>query len=336
MRAKRKILICGATGFIGRNLTEWFSRRPDLQVIAVRHLRPAYNCPNVTWVEADLTDRNAVEAVVKGVDLIVQAAATTSGSKDITTRPHIHIVDNAVMNSLLFRAAHDHSVGHVVFFSCAVMLPSSERALAETDFDANREIHPSYFGSGWTKLYIERMCEFYSRLRVTRYTAIRHSNIYGPHDKFDLERSHVFGATVTKVLTARDGRIVVWGSGEEGRDLLYVDDLMEFVEAAIDKQTGPFALYHCGYGEIIRVRDLVRKIVAASGRDLAIEHDLNQPTIKTSLFLDSTKAERELGWRRKTSLGEGIRRTLAWWEANLANQFAAPQSESSGHRDRHS
>ena len=324
MATKRKMLICGATGFIGRNLTEWFSRRRDLDVIAVRHLRPGYDCPNVTWVDADLTERQDAEAVVKGVDIIVQAAATTSGSKDIVTRPHIHIADNAVMNSLLFRAAYDHRVGHVVFFSCTVMLPSSEEALAETDFDANREIHPSYFGIGWTKLYIEKMCEFYSRLGVTRYTAIRHSNIYGPYDKFDLERSHVFGATVSKTMTARDGRIIVWGSGEEARDLLYIDDLMEFVEAAIDRQATPYGLYHCGYGEAISVRDLVRKIVAASGRELEIEHDLTKPTIKTSLFLDCGKAERELGWRRKTSLDEGVRRTLAWWRDNMAHKFAAP------------
>jgi GDP-L-fucose synthase len=324
MTTTRKILICGATGFIGRNLTEWLSRRPGFEVIAVHHRRPPYACPNATWVEADLTDRRDVEAVLKGVDIVVQAAATTSGSKDITTRPYIHVTDNAVMNSLVFRAAHDQGVRHVLFFSCAVMLPSSEKALAETDFDANAAIHPSYFGIGWTKLYIEKMCEFYSRLGVTKYTAIRHSNVYGPYDKFDLERSHVLGATITKAMTARDGKIVVWGSGEEARDLLYVDDLMELVEAAIDKQFRPFELYHCGYGEAISVRDLVRKIVTASGRELAIEHDLSKPTIKTSLFLDCAKVDRDLGWRRKTSLDEGIRRTLAWWQANLANEFAEP------------
>jgi nucleoside-diphosphate-sugar epimerase len=322
MTTKRKLLICGATGFIGRNLTEWFSRRPDFDVVALYHQRPPYACPNVTWAKADLREAEGLASLLGGVDIIVQAAATTSGAKDITARPYIHVTDNAVMNSLLFRAAHDVGVRHVVFFSCAVMLPSSEVALAETDFDANREIHPAYFGAGWTKHYIERMCEFYARLGVTRYTVIRHSNVYGPHDKFDLERSHVFGATVTKVMTARDGKIIVWGSGEEARDLLYVDDLMEMVEASIERQTPPYALYHCGYGEAISVRVLVRRIAWASGRRLAIEHDLSKPTIKTSLFLDCAKAARELGWRRKTPLDEGIRRALAWWQANVGSASA--------------
>ena len=317
MTSKRRLLICGATGFIGRNLTEWFSRRPDFDIVALYHRRPPYACPNVTWVRADLRQAEDLQPLLDGVDIVVQAAATTSGSKDITTRPYIHVTDNAVMNSLLFRAAHDGAVRHLVFFSCAVMLPSSETALAETDFDANKEIHPAYFGVGWTKFYIEKMCEFYARLGVTKYTVIRHSNVYGPYDKFDLERSHVFGATVTKVMTAREGKIVVWGSGEEARDLLYVDDLMEMVEASIDRQTQPYGLYHCGYGEAISVRDLVRKIVSASGRQLAIEHDLSKPTIKTSLFLDCAKAARELGWRRRTPLDDGVRRTLAWWQAHI-------------------
>jgi nucleoside-diphosphate-sugar epimerase len=270
-------------------------------------------------VKADLTNPADVERVVAGIDVIVQAAATTSGSKDITTRPYIHVTDNAVTNSLLFRSAYDHKVKHVVFFSCVVMLQSSDTALDEQAFDANREMHPRYFGAGWTKVYLEKMCEFYSRLGTTKYTAIRHSNIYGPYDKFDLERSHVFGATVTKVMTAKDGKITVWGTGEEERDLLYADDLADFVACAMDRQQAAFGLYNCGYGASIAIKDLVRKIIDASGRPLRIEYDLSQPTIKTALFLDCGKAERDLGWRKKTTLDEGIARTVAWWRQNLAS-----------------
>jgi GDP-L-fucose synthase len=315
--SKRRVLICGATGFIGRNIAEAFAMRPDLEVVAAHHLRPAFAHPGIAWIRADLTRADDVARVVEGVDVIVQAAATTSGAKDIVSRPYIHVTDNAVMNSLLFRAAHDAGVGHVVFFSCTVMYPSRATALDETTFDANAGIHPRYFGVGWTKVYIEKMCEFYAGLGRTRYTAIRHSNIYGPHDKFDLERSHVFGATVTKAMTARDGRIVVWGTGEEARDLLHVDDLVDFVARAIERQTAPYALYNAGLGEAVTIRRLVEMIVAASGRDLAIEHDLSQPTIPTSLFLDCAKAGRELGWAPRVPLAEGIARTVEWWRTNV-------------------
>lgn len=318
---KKKVLICGATGFIGRNMVEQLSQRDDFDIHAVHFQRPPYALPHVTWHHADLRKPEEIERVIHGMDIIIQAAATTSGSKDIVTRPFIHVTDNAVMNSYLFRAAFEHKVKHVIFFSCTVMYQSSEHALKETDFDANKPLHPRYFGVGNTKLYIEKMCEFYAGISETKFTAIRHSNIYGAHDKFDLERSHVFGASVTKVMTAKD-KITVWGTGEEERDLLHADDLVNFVELAIAKQPEKYRLYNCGQGLAVSIKELVQKMIAHSGKDLVIEHDLSQPTIKTSLFLDCSLAKKELGWEPKISLDEGIKQTLMWWKENVGQKVA--------------
>lgn len=317
--SKQKILICGATGFIGRNMVEYFAKQSKWDVHAVNFTRPAFDVANVTWHQADLRDPSIINELLEGIDVIIQAAATTSGSKDIVTRPFIHVTDNAVMNSYLFRAAYEKHVKHVVFFSCTVMYPSSEKALQESDFDANQPLHPRYFGVGNTKIYLEKMCEFYARLGRTKFTAIRHSNIYGPHDKFDLERSHVFGATITKVMTAAD-KLSVWGTGEEKRDLLYINDLTKFVELTLEKQPENYRLYNCGYGQAISIKELVTKIVHASGRNLKIEHDLSQPTIPTSLYLNCDLAQQELGWKPETSLDEGIKKTIAWWQENIGDK----------------
>jgi len=198
------------------------------------------------------------------------------------------------------------------------MYQSSDTPVKETDFDANKQIFPSYFGVGWTKVYIEKMCEFYSRIGATKFTVIRHSNIYGPYDKFDLEKSHVFGATLTKVLAAGEGgTIKVWGSGEEERDLLYVSDLVDFVGLALTKQEAKFALYNCGYGSSIAIKDLVKKIIQCSGMKVKIEYDLSKPTIKTKLCLDTAKAKNELGWSSKVSLEDGIKKTMHWHKENI-------------------
>ena len=142
---------------------------------------------------------------------------------------------------------------------------------------------------------------------------LRPSNIYGPYDKFDLERSHVFGATITKVEACPSGgSIVVWGDGSQGRDLLYVGDLMEFVAAVLERQKESYQLYNVGCGHIVTVNELVRTIIAVSGRDVRMEHDLSQPTVPTSLCLDCSKAREQLGWRPRTSLKEGIEKTLQW------------------------
>lgn len=320
---KTKILVCGATGFVGRNIAERLAQRADVELHVVRFNRPEYALPGATWHRADLRDPAQVDQLVAGMDVIIQAAATTSGAKDIVTKPFIHVTDNAVMNSYLFRSAFERKVKHVVFFSCTVMYQSSDTALKESDFDANTPLHPRYFGVGNTKLYIEKMCEFYAKIGETKFTAIRHSNIYGAYDKFDLERSHVFGATVTKVMTATD-KITVWGTGEEERDLLHADDLTDFVEAAIARQTEKYRLYNCGLGKAVAIRDLVQKIVAASGKSLKIEHDLSQPTIKTSLFLDCGLAREELGWEPKVKLEDGIARTVAWWRDHIDPQTLKP------------
>jgi nucleoside-diphosphate-sugar epimerase len=256
--------------------------------------------------------------VVEGMDIIIQAAATTSGVKDIVEKHQYHITDNAIMNSLIFRAAHEYQVSHVLFLSCTLMYQPSDFPIKETDFDANQEILPTYFGGGWTKVYFEKMAEFYSKISKTKYTVIRHSNVYGPYDKFDLERSHVFGATMAKVMTAQDGgKIMVWGNGEEERDLIYVSDLIDFVEVAIVRQESKFELFNVGSGVSISVNNLVKKIIAASGKELKIEYDSSKPTIKTKLCLDISKVKKALSWFPKVSLDEGIKKTMEWYRANL-------------------
>lgn len=309
---KDKVLVCGATGFIGRNTAEFLAAQ-GYEVYGTYHRHEPWAHERVTWHQADLTAKKDVARVVESMDIVIQAAATTSGARDICANPAYHVTDNAVMNALLFRAALDAGVKHLVFYSCTTMYPSSDTPLKETDFDANAEFYPGYFGGAWTKVYNEKMCEFYSRFGQTRFTVIRHSNIYGPYDKFDLERSHVFGATVTKVETCPPGgSIVVWGDGSQGRDLLYVGDLMEFVGMALERQEEAFGLYNVGCGHAVTVNELVRTIIDVSGRDVRIEHDLSQPTVQTSLCLDCSKAREQLGWQARTSLQEGIRRTLEW------------------------
>lgn len=311
---KTKVLICGATGFIGKNIAERLIKRRNLQVFGTYFkTRPDESFLNsqITLIKIDLTRESQVNRIIAGKDVVIQAAAVTSGSRDAVERPYIHVTDNAVMNSLIFRACFESKVKHVVFFSCTTMYPSQQEPVREEDF--NYHITHKYFGVGWTKVYIEKMCEFYSRISNTRYTAIRHSNIYGPYDKYELERSHVFGATVTKVMRAKKGKIVVWGDGSETRDLLYVSDLVDFVEKILKHQKEPFELINIGYGSSVSIKDLVGKIIKISGRSIAVAFDKTQPTIKFNLT-PNIKRARRYHWKPKVSLEAGIRKTLAWYK----------------------
>lgn len=313
MTKKKKILICGASGFIGYNLLEYLSKRKDFEVVGTykTNMYGRINPGDKRLIKADLTDKKQVEIITRGVDVIIQAAANTSGAKDVIERPYIHVTDNVLMNTLLFRAAHDNNVSQVIFYSCTIAYPNTNKPLKETDMDLNRDFG-KYFGAGWMKVYTEKQCEFYSRLGRTKYTAIRHSNIYGPYDRFDLERSHVCGATITKVMTAKN-KITVWGEGKEERDLLYISDLARFTELVIDKQDYAYDVFNVGLGKVISVKELVKKIISLSGKKLEIKYDKNGPSIGTKIQINTNKAMEKFDWRPRVDLDEGLKKTIEWY-----------------------
>ncbi len=311
-----RVVVLGATGFVGRNMAEAFANDPACDVVGVRHLRPAFSHPRIRWVEADLATDAGVTAALAGADVAIHAAAATAGSAANLGDPLSMIVDNQVMNGRIFAAAHRLHVAHVVWFSCSVMYPSSPTPQREDDYDPRAEVHPAYAGVAITKVYFENMCAWYAGLGRTRFTALRHSNVYGPHDKFDLARSHVFGATVTKALTASDGRLTVWGTGRAARDLIHADDLYAAVKAVIAGQKRPYALFNVGAGFATTTRELATRIVRASGRKLDVVLDPAKPTIDTELSLDCARIREELGWRPQIDLDTGIARTIAWWNEN--------------------
>ena len=311
----KKILICGATGFIGKNVTLGLSKNKNYQIHAVRFNRKTYDTPkNVIWHRADLRNPNTVNKLTKNIDIVIQCAATTSGSKDIVSKPYIHVTDNAVINSYMFRSAFSNGVKHFIFPSCTVMYQSSKKPTKEKDF--NGRIIDKYKGAGETKVYLEKIAKFYSMMSKTKFTIIRHSNIYGPHDKYDLEKSHVFGATITKVMRAKD-YLEVWGTGKEIRDFLYAEDLVDFIKKAIQKQKTQYEIYNCGSGEPVTVKDLCKKIIEISGKDISIKFNKTKPSIPFDMYLDCSKAKKELGWMPQIEIDQGIQKTISWWKKNI-------------------
>lgn len=316
MSTKKRVLVCGASGFIGRNIFERLASRNDIDLIGTFHTNRFSDDERLLW--RDLTNKYRVNQLLEGVDAVIMAAAVTSGSKDIKERPYLHVTDNNIMNQLLIRAAFEENIRQFIYFGCSISYSSSDTPAKETDMNLNGGMDPAYFGVGWMKIYIEKTCEFFSRLGRTCFTVIRHSNIYGPHDKYDLEHSHMFGATITKVLTAKEGgSLTVWGDGQERRDLLYVTDLVDFVELVLDNQDYAFDSFNVGYGSSISVNDLILKIIKISGKQLSITHDLSKPTIPVNITLDIGKAREKFGWHPQVSLDDGIARTIHWYRQNI-------------------
>ena len=156
------------------------------------------------------------------------------------------------------------------------------------------------------------MCKFYSSLGL-KTTVIRHSNAYGKYDKFDLYKSHVLGATIRKVINAKENEILeVWGSGKAKRDFIYINDLIEMIEKSILNQKDIYGLYNCGMGYSISINNLVETIIKISGKNLSIKNNIDKPDFPTALSLNCEKAFDELNWVAKTNLEDGLSYTYQW------------------------
>jgi len=314
MNHNKRMLICGANGFIGKNLLNHFIGKYNIRAVDINI--PTDNNENIEWIQADLRIASDVKKVLKDVDILLHYAATTTGVADIVSTPYIHVTDNVIMTSLLLREAFEQNIEHFIMPSCTLMYQSSDSLIKEDDFNENIGIIPKYFGAGNTKVYLEKMCKFFSDFKQTKYTILRQSNVYGPHDKFDLKKGHVFAATIVKVINSND-EIIVWGTGEEERDLLHVFDLVKCVEVILDKQESYYELFNVGLGKSISVSNLVKNIIDISGKSLAIIYDETKPTIKTKIAIDTTKVNDLYGWTPEISLLEGISKTISWYKGSL-------------------
>lgn len=312
-----KILILGgSTGFIGSNLVNYFAGKHE--VFATFNADGGKKGTNekCTYLPANLTLKNSVDSLFSEVqpDVLINAAARTTGSKDVIERPFLHVTDNAMINSLVFEACHTYKVKHCLFFSCSVMFNPKDSPQKESDWSPGQEIYSSYFGVGNMKVFSERLCEFYSRLNVCKYTAIRLSNVFGPGDKFDFDKCHMMPALVRRVFEATDS-LAVWGSGRACRDLIYVDDVVDFVDKVIEKQSGKYELFNCGVGVARSITSVVESIKSVAGKhDLKLIFDITKPDIPTTVILDTSKAKDLLGWEPKTLFEDGISKTLDWYK----------------------
>jgi nucleoside-diphosphate-sugar epimerase len=120
-------------------------------------------------------------------------------------------------------------------------------------------------------------------------------------------------------MSSKNGKVEVWGTGQEARDLLYVDDLMEAVELCIESQGSQFEIFNVGSGVATEIRSLVEAIIEESGKPLEICYNVDKPSIPTRLCVDYSKITAQLGWLPRHTLREGLRKTLRWYKLQKAN-----------------
>lgn len=310
---KKKVLVAGGAGFVGTNLILKLLEK-GVKVRATLHKKPPQiKNSNVEFIKVDLTKPSDCKKAVEGQDVVFMCAANTSGAAVIEKTPLAHVTPNVIMNALMLEAAYKAGVKKFLFISSNTVYPLTDYAVREDD--VNYILYEKYFPVGWMKLFSEKMCEMYSTKIKSSMTTIvvRPGNVYGPFDDFEWESSHVIPALIRKVVE-RHIPLEVWGDGKDIKDFIYVEDLVEGLILAMEK-INQFDKINLGGGNSITIRQVLKAILKADNfKNPQIVFNSSKPTMIPIRLININKAKRILNFVPKTSLNEGIQKTIYWYK----------------------
>lgn len=310
------VLVTGSTGLIGSRLVERLLHE-GMEVRATLHTRsPVVVDDRIEYVRADLCRREDCHRVVSGVRHVFMLAANTSGAATIRADPMTHVTPNVVMNAQMLEAAHAAGVERFVWLGSTTGYPDTGGRPVHEDEMFEGEPYPAYHFVGWMKRFTEILCRMYSeKLDSGLLTVVlRPTNVYGPNDDFEPQTSHVTAALVRKVVK-RQNPIEVWGSGNDVRDVVFVDDVVEAILRSVHLVKRHDA-FNIGFGRGYSVLEILRAILELDGYEGA--EIVCNPSAATTIpvrLVDVGKAERALGFRPRVGLREGLERTIAWYRA---------------------
>ena len=310
---KNKILILGATGFVGTNILKKFDKKNNTIIATYFKTKPFYKSKNITWMKADLTKIKDVKKIMSNYDIVFQCAAFTSGVDDMSKNPFLFITDNLIMNSLILQEVVKYKINHFIFLSCTVMYHNSKKKLGEGDIDYRKKIHPNYEGIARLKLYIENLCKFYSNHSKVKFSILRHSNLFGPFDKFFDKKSHFMAAIISKIIKLdKNDKLEVWGDGKEKRDFLHIHDFLIALDMIINKQKIKYEIFNVCYGKQFSIREILFKLQKRGVLKNKVIFLKDKPTIKVNILVSNSKIKRTIGWKPSFRLDDSIIDTFDW------------------------
>ena len=310
----KKVLVAGGTGFVGVNLINRLLSLGANVRATIHRKDQVITDERVEYVRCDLTRMEDCQKVVSGMDYVFLCAASTSGAAVIASTPLVHVTPNIVMNSQMLEAAYFARVKKLVWLSSnAAYPPSGDRPVKEEEL-LDGDPYEIYFGVAWMKRYTEILCRMYSEKLKNPMTTVvlRPSNIYGPYDDFEFETSHVMAALIRRVVE-RHNPLEVWGTGDDIRDWIYIDDFIDALMLAAEKIES-YNPVNIGLGKGYSIKQALRIMLEVDGyTDAKIKYDPSKPSMIPIRLIDTTKAETILGFKAKTGLREGIRKTIEWY-----------------------
>jgi nucleoside-diphosphate-sugar epimerase len=313
----KRVLVAGGGGFIGGHLVS------ELRQQGVSHVRSVDQKPVDGWyqqhedcenVVADLSERDACERALDGVDIVFNLAADMGGMGFIENNKAACML-SVLINTHLLMAANDSGVERFFFSSSACVYAADKQRNPEVTALVEADAYPAEpeDGYGWEKLFSERMCRhFREDFGLDTYIA-RYHNVYGPHGTWRGGREKAPAAICRKVSEAAltgDHTIDIWGDGQQTRSFMYVDDCVE----GTLRLTGSdlHEPVNIGSDELVTINQLVDIAQDIPGITLERNYDLTAPQGVRGRNSDNTFIVEQLGWAPQYTLADGLAKTYAW------------------------
>lgn len=301
----RRTLVTGGAGFLGRHLVDRLRAR-GAEVFVVRRR------------EYDLLDKTAVSRLIAGArpQLVIHAAAVGGGIGEMRLHPGKFFYENLMMGAHVLEESRIAGVPKIVTVGtiCSYPKHSPVPFREENLWEGYPEETNAPYGLA-KKMHLVQSQAYREEYGLNA-VYVMPVNLYGPHDDFDLETSHVVPALIRKFVEAKD-EVVLWGTGSPTREFLYVDDCAEAIALAAERYDGDEPV-NLGSGEEISIRALAEKIAALAGFRGRIRWDASKPDGQPRRALDVSRAQKHFGFKAATSLDEGLRRTIEWYRSRPA------------------
>lgn len=318
MTAPQVYAVIGSSGMIGSHVLAHLADLPDTEVRALYHTHePRVIADNITPIQADARDVPAMTPHLLGADRVLIAAGILATTPVLQNDPVNPVVDHLAIVTGALKAAYDAECPNCVCLSSGTGYPDMDGSISE---DRMFESDPAgtWFGLGWATRLIEKQCQWYAEKlpRQMPVIVLRPALVYGEYDHFDELKAHFLPSLIRRVV-AREAPITVWGDGEQKRDLIYAGDLVDAIMAAFE-YGGPYDAFNAATGVTHSVNECLSQIISLDEfSDAKIHHEIDRPGNVADRRFDTTKAARDLGFTSRTSLKEGLQRTISWYRQSL-------------------
>jgi GDP-L-fucose synthase len=310
MKKETKIYIAGHRGMVGSAVWRALENKGYTNLVGK------------TSKELDLRNQTAVLDFYKKEkpEVVIDAAAKVGGILANNNFPYQFLMENMQIQNNLIDSALNFGIEKFIFLGSSCIYPKLAPQPLKEEYLLTDSLEPTNEWYAIAKITGVKACEAIRKQFQKDYVSLMPTNLYGTHDNFDLNSSHVLPAMIRKFHEAKNNNnadVMLWGSGTPMREFLFVDDMAEAVVYAIENEL-PEYLYNIGTGEDLTIKELAETVQQVVGHEGNLVWDSSKPDGTPRKLMDISKMH-NLGWKHKIDLKQGIEKTYVWFLENIEN-----------------